>query len=828
MIALLGVVTINTTFSFIDNDILGIEWDYKQNNSFQLSDNLYPLIAKGINEKNYPAGAGNGLVWSVRNKDITDTNVYAEIVRSGTQYYLKTLGAGEVVVTCSNEKGNVSRSMNVQIFTDGIVEINLVHQSVQTKIDETIYMGEYDLKGDNKISATFKFTANAIPSTNQKDLQLYSNSDNIKVDLSKGEVEIIGDGEAYFTIGCGASSTSSPKTYSFTIVDEGVNVYTYTDLLNCTNKSKNGEIVVLQNTFESKQNMYEVTEENEIVLYDGKPNQILKDVQLFGNLDFKTDTFSFDNEVHHFPTTYNSNFITQWNKALKASGKTDEFLAEIYVGLWIRKNFYGNGHTINLHNLAYPSKRTNQEDISGNSQYIPELDTNDIFRGPLPFYSLGDPNGEPLVEALGQDNIGFYIEGDDITVNDVHIKNCDFGNMLSNLNYTGTVVEVYGDNNKIINSRLQNGRNVLRSYSSINLTIDNSMLSNARNFLIMTGSNEYYSTEKLTETYLFKNSDGTTVEAKLNKYLTGNGAGDTDLNKYLLGSFENKELMKDTLLTLQNVLNNENYVKDQLGGSMIINDTLFATSGVASIGIDTYFNGSFLYNGTPSLIQLMLEMLSQIDDQGSVISIQNNNISGASYPVHVDICGSTKFYDYKTQDGMDISGLIDENISNIAGHFLSEEDAKKINIDQIFPIKSYLFNKASSNGALLAKDEKKYINVPVAFYGGGINLSTVNMDTLDIKSKMTSPLEIDLLDRYLDMEGIDFEEIMDMINNNQLNQAIIPLIKNVMLKCVTIVIGYEPFEFICYKSDDLLNSKGPQIEDLILNTKGVDKNEENN
>ena len=177
---------------------------------------------------------------------------------------------------------------------------------------------------------------------------------------------------------------------------------------------------------------------------------------------------------------------------------------------------------------------------------------------------------------------------------------------------------------------------------------------------------------------------------------------------------------------------------------------------------------------------------------------------------------------------MDISGLIDENISSIAGDFLSEEDAKKINIDQIFPIKSYLFNKASSNGALLAKDEKKYINVPVAFYGGGINLSTVNMDTLDIKSKMTSPLEIDLLDRYLDMEGIDFEEIMNMIQNGQLNQAIIPLIKNVMLKCVTIVIGYEPFEFICYKSDDLLNSKGPQIEDLILNTKGVDKNEENN
>ena len=93
---------------------------------------------------------------------------------------------------------------------------------------------------------------------------------------------------------------------------------------------------------------------------------------------------------------------------------------------------------------------------------------------------------------------------------------------------------------------------------------------------------------------------------------------------------------------------------------------------------------------------------------------------------------------------------------------------------------------------------------------------------------MSDNIKIDLLDRYLDMEGMDIDEILELIQNNQLNQAIIPLIKNVMLKCVTIVIGYEPFEFICYKSDDLLNSKGPQIEDLILNTKGVDKNEENN
>ena len=30
-----------------------------------------------------------------------------------------------------------------------------------------------------------------------------------------------------------------------------------------------------------------------------------------------------------------------------------------------------------------------------------------LFRGPLPFYTLGDPNGMALITAYGQDNAGF-------------------------------------------------------------------------------------------------------------------------------------------------------------------------------------------------------------------------------------------------------------------------------------------------------------------------------------------------------------------------------------------------------------------------------------
>ena len=67
----------------------------------------------------------------------------------------------------------------------------------------------------------------------------------------------------------------------------------------------------------------------------------------------------------------------------------------------------------------------------------------------------------PLVEAFGQDNIGMYVEGNDILINDVYVRNCDFGNRLANLDTVGTVLEVSGNNIKIMNARLANGKNVL-------------------------------------------------------------------------------------------------------------------------------------------------------------------------------------------------------------------------------------------------------------------------------------------------------------------------------------------------------------------------------
>ena len=50
---------------------------------------------------------------------------------------------------------------------------------------------------------------------------------------------------------------------------------------------------------------------------------------------------------------------------------------------------------------------------------VPELSEDNVFRGPKQFYTLGDPNGLPLITAFGQDNSGMYIDGNNIVINDI-------------------------------------------------------------------------------------------------------------------------------------------------------------------------------------------------------------------------------------------------------------------------------------------------------------------------------------------------------------------------------------------------------------------------
>ena len=334
LIALLGVVTLNTTFKYIDNDILSIEWDYDDIEAFKISDGLYPLEAKGVNEKNYPAGAGNQLTWTVSNADINDETVYAEIIQQGTNYFLKTYLEGNVVITCSNEKGNVFRSMNAIIYKNGAIIVQTDVRSSQNNVDPIIYYGEYDLDGNKKKNAVIDLDIKVIPSSYQENLKVESISDNIEFNVEKQQINVLSKGDASLVLSIGDDAVAKPFEFKFNVVENGINVYSYNDLLACTNKSTNGEIVVLRKSFESLDNAFVYNDEGNLVL-DGAGKPVLKsnNVECFGNYDVKSKSFNFANEIYSFKTTYNYEYIRQWNEYMARIGSKNTISTAVKAGL---------------------------------------------------------------------------------------------------------------------------------------------------------------------------------------------------------------------------------------------------------------------------------------------------------------------------------------------------------------------------------------------------------------------------------------------------------------------------------------------------------------
>jgi hypothetical protein len=801
LISIFCTTAINTTYNVIDVDISHIEWKYNDNEPFKISDELYLLKASGVNQRNYEVADKDDLVWTVKNADASD-EPYAEIVKDGDNYYLRTLKQGSVTITCSNQKGNVARSMTGIIYERAALLLYPTVPSAQISIDETLYYGQYDHYNGN--TAYIDMTLTAVPSgiTSSLDAKW---SDNIEYDQKTGKIKIISEGDAYLTV-YDKSGDALPASFKFTVVKDGVNVYSYDDLINCTNKSDNGEIVVLRKNFESLENAYMLNSEGKPIISAGAPVLKEKNTECFGNYDYRSGKFSFGDEIYKFKTTYNTSYISQWNKFAAENKQYSEASDTVRVGLHVKKDFYGNGYTINLHNLTYPYSYVLSVGQNGKNVRIPQLTADNLFRGPLSLYALGDPNNMPLVGLYGQDNIGMYVEGDGITVNDVNLRNCDFGERMANLDTVGTVMEIYGDNVTVKNSRISNGKNVVRSFSSQNLTIQNCLISNARNFLFLTGANEYVPVD-LSLTKTFSGIDSEKIQAKISEFISKGGEGDEMLNAFLISYFDDakdRENVRKFIRSVQDALNQTNG-NLAYKGSTTIDDTYFYRSGIASICMEAQFNSTFLQTATPSVIVNDIFPMISTEDK-NLIPMVPQNISGVSYPVSVNLTGKTEFYDYKSPDDVDMSSLIEENITEIANSIGLYEGT--ISIDMIFPLRTILMQKANAgkNTHYDSKSNKTYVNIPIAYYGGGLNLSTVNIET-DSRESVSGGVEIDLLDTYLNLKGPEQAE------------TLFERMKGLMLKTVPVVMGFEPFEFNFVRNGYLFGET-PKISDLIENAKG--------
>lgn len=797
IIALLGVITVNITFKVFENDIAYISWSYKDIEAFKLEENArYQLRATGVSTSNFPLAEGNTLVWFVQNSDGGEEPHATILVENGTSYLIP-LSEGEVTLTCSNEKGNVTRRTTVIIYLNSVIFVRTKIQSSQNNIDSTLYYGEYDLKNGQKVAAQFSLEIVCYPAALSKTLEIAEQTSNLSLDVATGTVKILNDGPASFTLrgGVAEENTLTSFQYSFEVVDEGVNVYTYDDLMNCTNRSANGEIVVLRKSFESLENSKRTDVNN---------------IECFGTYNTKTGTFSFSKDVYRFATTYNRSYIDQWNAFAKENSYYKEISDLVTVGLHVQKDFYGNGYTLNLHNLTFPYDVTEQIDQSGNVVSIPTLTADNLFRGPLSFYTLGNPNNMPLITAYGQDNIGMYVDGDNITVNDVNLKNCDIGDSFSNLQYVGTVMEINGDHVTVKNSVLQNGKHVVRAFSSQDTLIDNCLLQNALNFLLVAGCNEYIPIDG-SQTYTFTDEKGQSVTTTLDRFLDPDGGDGNDvLNTYLAGSYDSAK-MKAALNAIQTALNSggENL---PYGGTIEVNDTLFYRSGIASVCLESSFNGPFLYSTAPSVISDLFSVITE--NSRPLVPLTPQKVTGVSYPVQMNISGSTKFYDYKTTDDMDLKYLISENISTIAQSIFSsmgQGQGKEITvtIDDIFPLKSMLYQSAAQNGNLY---EGQYLNVAIAFYGGGLNMSTVTFDGLGNADMLDGEMTLDWAGSYLSNQ-VQVSDPKDLFGN-------LSAMKSMMQKTVTVVTGVAPFRFVCMKGNGYLYGEAPRLAELRENNQG--------
>ena len=774
IIALACLTSINITFNLIDTDIIGIRWDYQANEAYRVSDTAYELKAIGQNQKNYPV-MNSSLVWKVTNQDSSDTEIHAKIVDGNKLLALK---AGNVIISVSNQKGTVQKQMNALIYDNSAIVINSLHKGSGSNIDKRTYFGQYDLKNSKeKVAASIPLSVTCYPSSLKENIEVSYLSKNLSYDQSSSILSIHSalenneESRISFSFK-GESKTDSEVSYSFTTVKDGVNVYSYDDLMYCTNQSENGEVVVLQTSLESEENL-----ENN------------KDASLFGKKE--NGKWSFKDDIYSFSTHWNASYIAQWNEYCKTHKEYSPISDQVLVGIHVQKDFYGNGYTLNLHNLTYPYSST-----TVNGVIVPTLSNDNLFRGPLSFFTLGNPNGMPLVTAYGQDNIGMYLDGDNITLNDINLKNCDFGNNLSNLEYVGTTLETYGKNITVKNSRISNGKTVMRAYSS-DVLLENSLLSYARNFLLSLGSYEYLPVDEIT-THQYLDDTGTKTSSNLAEYCKSGSVADTLMTNFISGSVTS--YTKEGLFSLQDGFD---YSKDDISslykGHIEVKDTYFYMSNIASIAFESMFNGPYLYSSIPSLIG---QIFGSISSEGkSLVPLEAKNCGGISYPVELTISGKTRFYDYKKQEGMDLTGLIRENILKIANSILQDKEVS-ITIDDIFPIKSLLYREARKKKLIYQEN----ISVPIAYYGGGANYSKViyNRDA-EVREHIQNEVKTDMLSELLALGGSSASSMTG--------------IRSMMKRCVLACIGFNDFRFSLIKGDGYLYGETPKVADLISNSK---------
>lgn len=755
VVSLLTFVSVKILNDQVAVDIKDIKWKYRKNEGFKVDDTGYKLEAEPVIDETKILSPGNDLLFTIPEVD------FARIER-GTDgsFTLFALKEGNCDITCSNEKKTVSKSFNATFFENGAMIINLQGKASHSNIDDHLYYGLYDLKDGKKKTSSLKvdtltFLEDGTTSPLNSFVECSSN-----VTYQDDTIYFKEAGKAYIQLEYPNSIYNN--RYEFTIID-GVNIYSYSDLIECTNRSIDKCNIVMQTSLDSIKDVYKRDDKGLYI-----KEKIDDEKELFGNFDFTKQRFSFEDEIYTFDTTYDTTFIDYYNDV---TGKS--ISKRVKTGIRLNGDMYGNGFAINMNDLCYPNNGT----VNIDGKLTPDRNL-DYFYGPLSSVSIGDPENMPLVSALGQDNSGIYVCKDNTLIDDIKIKNSDDVDNMYNLTYTGSNIDVFAKDVTLKNSVISNGKVNIRAYDSNDLSIDNCILKNAAEFNMMVGSNK-------KKGYDFnKNIEGKDLDTFMKS--DANDYYDSFVQASVDGSLSSNDYF--TMLNkVQDALDDKDVGEPVV--EMNVNDTMFNSAGVFAIAFESAFNGVLLYDKIPSMIANLLS--------DTLNCVMPYRCGGTSYPVKLSITGDSRFYSWKEIDKIDVSSLIEQNITFMLNQ-LGMGD-KKVTLDEIFPMKKALLKQASSKGLVYRRDGKDYINASVAFYGGGLNSSVVDIKTDGSYNTYCEEFEADLL--------------KELIQNSTAGA------RALLVDAVISTIGSRPFRFITNSNSEvnkpILIDESPKIEDLM-------------
>ncbi len=517
-------------------------------------------------------------------------------------------------------------------------------------IEELVTIASHKIENDEYVTNLYPF---GFPSDVNLDYIQFTSSNTDIAIFENNKLKIVGEGKVTITAEEQQSKLLgeplSPVSVQVRCVN-GVAVGTYADLVKATEDNKQ---VVLTNDIDLGEKLIEVNNDGSTKLLKSASEcaQILK------------------SEVKTMETS------SEWTYYKNNGSQTPPLINYI---IKFTKNCYGNGYTLNANNITNIVDGTNTPYSFA------------VFKGPL------DLVGIPDAKVKAQDNICF-VATDNVMLNNVRLMGANLNGSdtadLNHLNYVGTVLEIMGDNVKIVNSRIMNGRNCVRvygkesgNYDKINVHIQSCVISHAREFLVKMGTNAKIYGE-------FPERDSINL---------ANGISDESIWEKLAPKIENftalnsADLSESEYKALVESYNQNPEFLALIKTNLTIENCLLHTSGLFSIGIESSFAG-------PAL------------DGGRYNSWDFGNygwegIAGTSYPVMLNLKGIVKLYDWKNISHIDSSTLIDGDMFSFDLSEMIEE----------------LYTSGKFTDIITVVDKQKYAHGGVVMYGGGKNYALVN------------------------------------------------------------------------------------------------------